>query len=285
MSQPTLVFGVGAAKAGTGWLQSYLRDHKHCFFRNLKELHYFDSLDSGMGGFYRKDAAERVKRESQKLANHADAKNNTWLPVLISDLNEWMDVFDGDAAVDDAYLGYIGFFRGDVSLVGDFTPAYAGCSTAMLRHMYQMGENVRFVYIMRDPVDRLWSHIRMDADGAEGIEDIIEQYLGGVRPNIANESDYRGRMRGLLEVVPRKHLHFEFFERLFSTQAIEKICRFLGVSMKSASYDKPVHKGKSKKLDPLLRMVFQDKLKPQYDFVEELFGGLPREWTDKMVTL
>ncbi len=284
MSQPALVFGIGAAKSGTSWLQTYLREHTDCFFRNLKELHYFDSLDSGMGSFYRDDAADRVRRESKKLANHRDAKNNTWLPLLISDLNEWMDVFDGHTAVDGPYLEYIGYNRANVALVGDFTPAYAGCSKAMLKHMSRMSENVRFVYIMRDPVDRLWSHIRMDA-GKGGVEDIVEQFLSDARPNIANESDYCGRIGGLLKVVPKKQLHIEVFERLFSAEAIERLCRFLGISVKPASYDKAVHKGKSKTLDPLLRMVFQNKLKPQYDFVEDLFGGLPREWTNKMVTL
>ncbi len=287
MSQPAIVFGIGAAKAGTGWLQTYLRDHDDCFFRNLKEIHYFDSLDFAMGDHYRHDLAGRICGARTRLANHHDAQNNTWLPLLISDMSEWLEMFDGQSSIDDDYLEYLGLKRDDVLLIGDFTPAYAGCSKEMLAHMFELGGNVMFIYILRDPVDRLWSHIRMDARGADTVpvDAIIEQYLSDARPNIAHESDYRGRIGALLEVVPPQNVHLEFFERLFTKEAIEKICGFLGISAAPARYNEAVHQGTAKDLDPLLRAVFQEKLKPQYEFVEGLFGGLPQEWTDKMVRL
>ena len=47
MSEATLMFGVGATKAGTSWLYRYLADHPECHLRSIKELHFFDALDTG----------------------------------------------------------------------------------------------------------------------------------------------------------------------------------------------------------------------------------------------
>ncbi|HHS89575.1 MAG TPA: sulfotransferase family protein, partial [Rhodobacteraceae bacterium] len=43
--QPTIFFGVGAAKSGTSWLYRYLEGHPETHLRSVKELHYFDALD------------------------------------------------------------------------------------------------------------------------------------------------------------------------------------------------------------------------------------------------
>ena len=39
--QPTLLFCVGATKAGTSWLFDYLKHHPECHLRSVKELQYF----------------------------------------------------------------------------------------------------------------------------------------------------------------------------------------------------------------------------------------------------
>lgn len=40
----TLLFGIGAPKAGTSWLHRYLSGHPDCHFPAQKESHYFDRL-------------------------------------------------------------------------------------------------------------------------------------------------------------------------------------------------------------------------------------------------
>ena len=36
--EPTVLFCVGAAKAGTSWFHSYLENHPDCHMRGIKEL-------------------------------------------------------------------------------------------------------------------------------------------------------------------------------------------------------------------------------------------------------
>ena len=48
-------------------------------------------------------------------------------------------------------------------MVADMTPAYALLSEGRLTRMAGIGGDVRFLYLIRDPVERLWSHVRMIA--------------------------------------------------------------------------------------------------------------------------
>ncbi len=64
-----------------------------------------------------------------------------------------------------AYLDYLGAGQG-AAVVGDITPAYGLLSVERLRAMAALGET-RFLYILRDPVARLWSHVRMIAGRRE----------------------------------------------------------------------------------------------------------------------
>ena len=45
MPDPTVVYGVGATKAGTSWLYRYLHDHPDCAMPAVKEAHYWDTFD------------------------------------------------------------------------------------------------------------------------------------------------------------------------------------------------------------------------------------------------
>ena len=53
-----VLFCIGAAKAGTSWLHTQLSAHPECHFRAIKELHYFDALDTG--------------RLDRQIANHEE---------------------------------------------------------------------------------------------------------------------------------------------------------------------------------------------------------------------
>ena len=43
--EPTLMFCIGATKAGTSWLHRYISNHPESHMRGIKELHYFDALE------------------------------------------------------------------------------------------------------------------------------------------------------------------------------------------------------------------------------------------------
>ena len=65
MSDPVLLFGIGATKAGTSWLHRYLAGHPDCALRSIKELHFFDTAtDPDAHGWYLSD----LDRKGEALA-------------------------------------------------------------------------------------------------------------------------------------------------------------------------------------------------------------------------
>jgi len=289
MSGQTLIFCVGAAKSGTSWLQAYLRKHDSCYFRNLKEMHYFDMLDAGGSDWHQKRQARRLVELRERLANHRAKEDNEWLPVLISDIEAWIALFDGINADDAGYLDYLGYGRVEEKIVGDITPSYGGVSREMLKHMATLAPNVKFIYIMREPVDRLWSGFRMilKQQGAEIMETHVARFLEDTDDNIAlgSASDYRETLEKLLDVIPRENLHIELYERLFTQEALDRLCAFLEIEPIPTEFDRVVHKGQRLGLPSILRSAFKNKLEPQYNFVEKFMGGLPPEWNEKMVNV
>ncbi len=283
MTAQSLIFCVGAAKAGTSWLHNYLRSHDECYLRSLKELHYFNALDRGGSKWHRKQMVKRLDEVQGKLSLQ---DGNQEQVQLAADLEAWLDVFDGETPVDRAYLDYVGLDREKAKIVGDFTPAYALLSKRMLAHMASFAKKVRVIFLMREPVDRLWSNIRMNVAwrGPQVLAHEVDSYLSGENRNLIQRSNYRRTLNRLLEVLPRDALHLEFYERLFTPEAIERLCGFLGIAPKPAAFLRVVHGGRKSTLDPEMRVQLQASLKPQYNYVDKLMGGLPSEWTNRMVS-
>lgn len=285
MSEQTLLFCVGAAKSGTSWLQTYLRGHDECYFRNLKELHYFDTLEGFADRNHVKRVSKRLAEARERLENHPEKATNKWLPTLISDLEQWLGWFDGQTANDPAYLDYMGYQREPAKIIGDFTPAYGQVSDATLKHMAGLCEKVKFVFLMRDPVERLWSHFRMTAkrQGDDALEASVMKYMNDDNPDLTSMSDYQSTLKRLFRVIPRENVHIEYYERLFTQDALDRLCGFLEIEPQVGKFDDFVHKGRRITLPPILRTGFEQKLLPQYGFVDDFMGGLPPEWNIGMM--
>ena len=286
MTNQTLIFCVGAAKSGTSWLHDYLFDHDEVYLHRLKELHYFDVLDNGGSTWHRRQLEARLADVQARLAGLERPEENKVLPTLITDIESWLEIFDGETSMDQAYLDYVGIGRSKAKVVGDFTPAYALLSEEMLTRMAALSDRVRFLFVMREPVDRLWSNIRMNvgAKGEAALESEVKKYLDEDQRELTMRSNYRRTLNRLQSVLPPEALHLEYYERLFTQEAIDRICDFLGIAHKAAPFDKVVHKGRRAPLDDETRALLQASLKPQYNHIEKLMGALPSEWTDRMVS-
>ncbi|WP_424939634.1 sulfotransferase [Aliiroseovarius sp. S253] len=285
MSGQTFIFCVGATKAGTSWLYDYLNSHRECQLPAVKELHYFDALEHGSGAWHRKQLEERMEGVRAKLA--ADDNPKPHQKRLLKDGEDWLNTFDGKTRDDDAYLNFVQKASGDAKLIGDFTPAYGMLKEATFRAMASLTDKVRFVYLMRDPVERIWSNIRMVAGqgGRAKLDAKIKGVLDGTATNILERSNYRRTLNRLSAAMPTEMFHIEFYERLFTPDAIARLCAFLGITPEPAQYERVVHRSVSADLPAAQRAQLQAALKPQYNFVEKFMGELPSEWTQKMVSV
>jgi hypothetical protein len=295
LTQPTLMFCVGATKAGTSWLYRYLHLHEQCSVPKIKETHFFDTLDFNDQAYQTKIWAERVAVLSAQQ-QVAVSNKNQWkvdnLQLQIEECNRLIKMVEAGEEGLPAYLEHVFMPADDMTkVVADITPAYGLLSAERLEMMTRLTPDVKVVFLMRDPIDRLWSHVRMIAGRSNhadiGFEKKCRRVLKratheGTHEHMVQRGDYAHIVQKLKSVVPAKNLHIEFFEQLLTEDGVRRLCDFLGVSYMPADLERKVHEGKSLKMDENMRGWAADFMAPQYAFAKETFGALPVRWQANM---
>lgn len=288
-----MLFCVGATKAGTSWLYRYLHGHPDARLRSLKELHFFDTIDHddydhqlGSWAALRRDLQAR-----REAAPEGDWRRGN-LQRQIDDLDEMTAALElargGDRpAALAAYLRYLDGRVGTGGLVADITPGYALLSAERLGMIAGLSSGVRVLYMMRDPVERLWSHVRMQARRQlrEGEEvavkagRILNRVVSkGRETHVPQRGDYRGAIERLTAAVPAAQLMIDFSERLLTEAGLRRLCAFLGIGYREGDVADRAHEGVRLAMRPDQRDQARAFLAPQYDFVERNYGPLPESW-------
>jgi hypothetical protein len=207
---------VGAHKAGSTWLYQQLDSHPDFWMPPVKELHYFDQLS-------------RVQRAGRPRCR--DERDSRFL--------EQLENLSAESGINLRNYGRL--FESTTRLLsGDISPNYSTLGDEVIRQIVEYFPNLRVIYLARDPVERVWSHLSM------------EVHYGQIQPfdpTNVNEVDRNLSRRGMLlrsypsTVVARwkRHVHAKqfrvyFFDDLQSDPAAlrRSIVRFLG-----ADPDKP----------------------------------------------
>jgi hypothetical protein len=208
---------VGAHKAGSTWLYQQLDSHPDFWMPPVKELHYFDQLS-------------RVQRAGQPRCR--DERDSRFLKQLKN-----LSVEPGISLEN-----YGRLFESKTTLLsGDISPNYSTLGDEVIRQIVRYFPNLKVIYLSRDPVERVWSHLSM------------EVHYGQIQPfdpTNLNEVDRNVLRRGMLlrsypsTVVARwkRHVHTTrfrvyFFDDLQSDPAElrRSIVRFLGADPEKPS--------------------------------------------------
>jgi hypothetical protein len=290
MADVTLLFGIGATKAGTSWLQFYLERHPEVHLWRHKELHYFDALDQGRV----METIDQLcaKRADLRARMHkAEDKNLQRLRTDVAEIDRYLGLIGRGEENANAYVSFLKKGRKGARVVGDITPAYALLSEARLTMMAGLAPVTRFIYILRDPIERLWSNIRMmagwkggsDAEIAERANWIFDRWTRGEEEAVQERCDYAGALARLSAAVPETSRFIAFYEDLFSQETADRICGFLGIAAHPAPLDRRVHESVRIPLDPARREIAATRLAPQYDTVSQMFGRVPARWQSTAV--
>lgn len=287
-AEPTIVIGAGAAKSGTTWLWRYLSGHDACHFRGIKELHYFDTCAQNRFGGALRVARARLARASDERASGDPARR----AAMAADLRAWIEVLTRRAYDPAAYLRYLLAGRGGRRLVGEVTPAYALLPVDWLRRIAGVAGDVRIIYVMRDPIARLWSHVRMmavragAADPVAAARVILAQVLDGDRAeparSIRERGDYAGALARLDAAVDPRRLLVMFFEDMVTPAGVARLSSFLGIRPGAGAVVRAAHVGPEMAMPAALTGRARAVLRPQYAYVADRFPALPRDWRRNM---
>jgi hypothetical protein len=309
MAPPSIFMGIGAMKSGTTWLYNILGLHPDCALCPQKELHFFE-------GKY----APQPDHPEYYVATHFDHVAKLTL-ALASDLRKhlrkrgspnrglfedgFLEDFDLDARVDeimtftellrlrdfDSYIAYFEQLRArkGAKIAGEITATYADLPAEVFREIVRRIDGVRFVYIMRDPAERFWSHVRFDLGRAGDddldpnalIHDLLEDEL------LLARSDYKKVIEKLESVIDPSRIFYAFYERLTARDSIvaeiRSLEKFLSLAPVEATtllscVDQPENVSPKMAFSSANRQKTRAALNHVYAFVEKKFGALPPGW-------
>ncbi|MBL4807631.1 MAG: sulfotransferase [Rhodobacteraceae bacterium] len=232
----TFLLGVGAPKAGTTWLYKQLAKNPETTMGFLKEYHVFDALTVPECEEFRTSAAQLF---ASRRSNPIRLLNPKVIRQLIR--LKRRDRFYQDLGF------YYAYFSGLLSqkntiLTGDITPSYAGLpetTLASIRDGFEArGIRIRVIYLMRDPVERCWSAVRMhrqnrfkighdnDLCVASEVDHLERSYRSD---RFVLRGSYHKTIGRLRSVFAPEQVKIILYEDLFDDNTMKDIFQFLGL--------------------------------------------------------
>jgi len=211
------LLGIGCQKGGTSWLHTYLSAHPQVDLGFAKEYHVFDYL-----------FIEDQKISFNVLKSHPDIRKSG------SDAQRKL-AFCEDVSLYFEYFAQLAAHE-RVRVTGDITPAYAGLSRDVFElirsNLSSRGLAAKVVFLLRDPVERAWSVVRMGRRRGKSLHrsmtETFEDYY--LRPSCEYRTRYDITMQNVLSVFDETDVFVELYETLFDDKATRTLTDFLGIS-------------------------------------------------------
>jgi len=291
-----IFFGVGAQKSGTSWLYDYLRDHPQVFMNEVKELDYWSLVDTPQ-------KYARIQMLSMNAAQHLDPKDGPPIEKRSGRYERALSCMALASAIG-GRIPYQALFEArsaEHKAWGEISPSYGLLDTETYRRMNALDPDARFIYIMRDPVLRYWSSVRMlisrtpeALDRAGSIPELFEQRLMSTVSHLRRFTEYDQTLERLEAAVPKERIHTMFYETLFSEkggQEAADLCSFLGIDYMEPNLGKMVWETDKTRVRPDdltadMEAQAMDVFAPVYRNLEKRFGDrLPLSWRDRCAKL
>ncbi len=246
------VLGVGAQKAGTTWLHDYLSKRGDIYLPARKEMHYFNSK-YGPG-----------RHRGHRLVDADDGRD----PELLRTDNAYKDYFRRRVPE-------------EIEFYGEITPAYAIIGKKGFREIRDLFPRRRIIFIMRDPVKRFYSQVRLFRDKRSEKDQPrreLESLLESRR--FLERSRYDKTIRALEAAFAGEEIIYLFYETLFRPESIRLLCERVGLSYMPADFGQVVNSGGNVAGAPQpVEQRLLNVLQPAYRFCRERFGSeIPAEW-------
>ena len=233
------LLGVGCQKGGTTWIYEYLSGHPQADPGPKKGHHIFDAL-------FIPDMQAAYQRRIAKLLAFLAGQGP---PPDAATLRSAAYLFDVQSYFD--HFHYRLLRDAGIRLTADITPDYAGLPTealAMIRDGFRSrGVPIKVLFVLRDPVERCWSHVRMlrrqAVEAGESLvhpsaeAQLIEQHATEL---VELRTRYDLTLERLAAVFPHEDVHVVLYEELFTEASMQALCAFLGIDWLSTDLSRRV---------------------------------------------
>ena len=269
----TFLLGVGCQKGGTTWLYDYLTGSPQFVHGYRKEYHVFDAAYVPS----EENARRRLLTRGANKASHPRPGDRR-AATAVHRLSMFLD-----------HQFYFDYFTGllhrspDIRLAADVTPAYGMLPPERLDHIRtsfaQREITTLPVFLMRDPVERIWSQMRMharlypghEAARTESTAFVLEHYAS---PPYARRTRYDETIRALDGVFGPDHIYYGFYEKLFTDTEIRRLCGLAGIDFVVPGFDQRVHSS------PKTAELSEDTVKLVAEHYREVYLAVAERFPD-----
>jgi hypothetical protein len=269
--ETTLLIHLGATRTGSKWVSNYFKEHSQILMSPIRVLNYFTRAEH----FHQHFEAALVAAEAEFADKGGEAKPSAALVQLRDRVRMNHDP--------DAFLDYYRKRWTGEKVFADVTPSYYVEERDMFARMRDAHAKVRFLLVMRNPIDRLWSGMRLARMGNPDYDPPakLDQLLGAPLPPWRR--NYITALTDLDAVAPQGHLKVCFFEEMFDMAQIGDLCAFLEIETEPADVTTAQNQSEGVGLDEERRGRLYAKLAPVYRFVHDRHEGrLPASWLADM---
>ncbi|APX14352.1 hypothetical protein BWR18_21160 (plasmid) [Tateyamaria omphalii] len=241
MDRGVFLLGVGGQKCGTSWLHDMLMRSAQVDMGFNKEYHIFDARTLPECVRFKNGPLKRYDRQVAAGTPPAPG-SKLWLRAhFLREPDTYYDYFAQRLAAP------------DIRLTGDITPSYSGLSTDTLAEirdgMAARGVPTKVVFLMRDPVERSWSALRMSRRQTAlknpghvfKLSEFDQLRANYKEPNYELRANYAATLARLETVFDAGDIFVEFYETLFAQDVMDRFCAFAGIDPIDADMDKQVN--------------------------------------------
>jgi len=251
----------------------------------VKEIHYFDHLRGLTEHLSQKKRRSRYRKYYQRMWTQWSrySEYRTQRPW-------WRDYMA--SPIDDDWYRSLFQHRGQATFAGEITPEYAILGTEGLGHIKRLAPDARVIFIMRNPVDRLWSQVLhqcrsrgLDANrqSAEAIAAMLAE------PRFGELADYAQTLDDMDTVFRDDQTLVLFYEDMHADRlaALRQVCRFIGTSFEPSYFTelgRRFNRSQQAVLPEAVRRHMRDLCREQAEAVRERVGRIPGAWEREFAT-
>lgn len=192
----------------------------------------------------------------------------------------------------DPYI-YTQYFKslihGDVTLTGDMTPSYslleANHFKIITQHVQEAGFTPKVIFLMRDPVERMWSALRMGVthnqveDKDEKLNNFAQKFKElSKQPWLYERTRYDKTIKALESSFSPDQIFYGFYESLFTEKTMSELSGFLGKSISNYDLEKRFNASVEFNLHEDQRQDVRNELAHVYEFCYAKFPICKNIW-------
>lgn len=260
---------IGAQKAGTSWLAQMLGQHSQIWIPPFKEAQYFNHVFMPA---HRNWIGWHYKNKLQEIRDR-HAKRNLPVPP---ELEDYLTDLTARRMFHNQWYKRIFAPAPRAAIPMEFTPEYSTLPDEGVDYIRDFMPKARIIYLIRHPVDRAISQLRMNLRRTKATPANAAEWLAAIDdPVLYERGDYasyvprwQARFPDML-ILPFGHIATDPATLMDRVEGFLKIGPFPYGGMQNKVFATP----DGLKPPPEIVAALEQRLQPQLDFLGEHFGA------------